>query len=191
MRIDEIKEAARALFAEHGYNGTSLADIADQVGIKKPSLYNHFSSKKELFLVIVEDVFTSYITYVHDSLSALGESNVEDKLKQVLYSTCQFLSSHDVGVLYMRVLMFPPKELENEIKTRFLRCEGVTDDLFNNLIIEGISNKEIREGPVDTYLKAYYCLVDGVATEMFIYETSKVKEKVEASWEIFWQGITA
>jgi AcrR family transcriptional regulator len=35
---ESIKKAAAALFAEHGYAGTSLAQISEKVGIKKPSL---------------------------------------------------------------------------------------------------------------------------------------------------------
>lgn len=42
------------LFAEKGYNATSVQEIASAVGIKAPSLYNHFKSKKHIFDGIVE-----------------------------------------------------------------------------------------------------------------------------------------
>lgn len=49
-----ITEEALILFAEKGYKGTSVKNIADAVGIKDASLYNHFKSKQEIFDSIVE-----------------------------------------------------------------------------------------------------------------------------------------
>ncbi|GAA3322064.1 hypothetical protein GCM10020331_040450 [Ectobacillus funiculus] len=46
MTATRIKEAALARFAQFGYEGTSLSDIAHDVGIKKPSLYSHFTGKR-------------------------------------------------------------------------------------------------------------------------------------------------
>ena len=43
-----ILEAALQLFAEHGYEGTSLQQVADRVGLHKSTLFHHFKSKDEL-----------------------------------------------------------------------------------------------------------------------------------------------
>ncbi len=50
---DKITEAALTLFAENGFNGTSVKQIADAVGIKDASLYKHYKSKQEIFDSIV------------------------------------------------------------------------------------------------------------------------------------------
>ena len=50
---DRITEAALRLFSEKGYLGTSLSDIAKQVGISKAALYKHFASKQEILDHIV------------------------------------------------------------------------------------------------------------------------------------------
>ena len=44
---DRITEAALSLFAENGFNGTSVKQIADAVGIRDASLYKHYKSKRE------------------------------------------------------------------------------------------------------------------------------------------------
>ena len=47
MRIQLI-DAATKLFGEKGYDGTSLQQVSDTVGIRKPSLLYHFHSKEDL-----------------------------------------------------------------------------------------------------------------------------------------------
>ena len=51
-----VIEKALTLFAENGYQGTSVKNIADAVGIKDSSLYKHFKSKKEIFDIIVQEM---------------------------------------------------------------------------------------------------------------------------------------
>jgi AcrR family transcriptional regulator len=48
-----IEEAATALFAERGYAGTTLEEIAARAGVTKPLLYQHFPSKKELHFALL------------------------------------------------------------------------------------------------------------------------------------------
>jgi AcrR family transcriptional regulator len=48
-----IEDAASALFAEHGYAETRLADIADAAGVTKQLVYQHFDSKKALHMALL------------------------------------------------------------------------------------------------------------------------------------------
>jgi AcrR family transcriptional regulator len=52
-RIDEIRDAALRLFATNGYQATTMADIAEAIGIRAPSIYNHVGSKHELLREII------------------------------------------------------------------------------------------------------------------------------------------
>ncbi len=51
---ERILDAAEALFAERGYDGTTLRDVASSVGLRNPSLYNHFDSKESLYAAVLE-----------------------------------------------------------------------------------------------------------------------------------------
>lgn len=56
----EIIEKALELFSERGYDAVSVGEIAAAVGIKAPSLYNHYKSKQAIFDAIVEDTSARY-----------------------------------------------------------------------------------------------------------------------------------
>jgi AcrR family transcriptional regulator len=54
-RQRQIRLAASRLFVQQGYDGTSMQDIADAVGLTKPGLYHFVASKEELLSAIVDD----------------------------------------------------------------------------------------------------------------------------------------
>lgn len=55
-RRHQLLATALRTFAEQGYHQTSMNDIADAAGVTKPVLYQHFGSKRELFLEVLRDV---------------------------------------------------------------------------------------------------------------------------------------
>ncbi len=54
LTAERILDAAEALFAERGYAGASLRDVATRVDLRIPSLYNHFPSKDALYAAVLE-----------------------------------------------------------------------------------------------------------------------------------------
>ena len=52
-RREKILDDARDLFAERGYEGTSMADLAARVGLRKASLFHHFPSKEVLYATVL------------------------------------------------------------------------------------------------------------------------------------------
>ena len=72
-----VLDAAEALFADKGFAGTSLRDIAGAAGIQKASLYNHFSSKDELYNEVLKRGFEPMLAVMNDFM-ARGEQAYEN-----------------------------------------------------------------------------------------------------------------
>ena len=91
-----ILAAALALFSEKGYDAVSVGEIAGAVGIKAPSLYNHFPSKQAIFDAIVEATAMQYeqdtdkiAIHVQDvgrdvsQFAAITEEGLLEKVRQI------------------------------------------------------------------------------------------------------------
>src|SRR5579862_3021566 len=61
-RREELTRAAARLFAERGYQGTSLADLADALGLQKASLYHHIESKEDLLWEVASEGAAAFRT---------------------------------------------------------------------------------------------------------------------------------
>jgi len=53
-RREQLLDVGRALFAERGYDGTSVEEIAARAGVSKPIVYEHFGGKEGLYAVVVD-----------------------------------------------------------------------------------------------------------------------------------------
>jgi TetR/AcrR family transcriptional regulator, cholesterol catabolism regulator len=69
-RRDELVDVAARLFAERGYHGTSMADLAEAMGVQKGSLYSLTGSKQELLVTIASEGAAAF----HAALDALPEN---------------------------------------------------------------------------------------------------------------------
>lgn len=56
LRKEEIVAEATRLFAERGYEGTSMGDLAERVGLRKASLFHHFESKDVLYSTVLSQL---------------------------------------------------------------------------------------------------------------------------------------
>ena len=72
-----IQEVARDLFARHGVQRTSLQDIADELGITKPALYYHFTSREDLVRSILVPLIDEGDQFVADRESR-GHTDVRE-----------------------------------------------------------------------------------------------------------------
>ena len=85
-------DAALPLFAERGYESTSVGDLATAAGVTKPVLYEHFSSKQELYVALVARETERLAGAVLAGFDA--EAPLEARLRALALETLSFARRH-------------------------------------------------------------------------------------------------
>ncbi len=87
-----LLEIAREVFAESGYAAASLSDIARRAGIRKASLFHHFSSKQALYLEAVSEIVLGLQRYIVEAKRTDGRYTARlDRLAELVV---RFLGTH-------------------------------------------------------------------------------------------------
>lgn len=153
-----ILKMALELFSERGYDSVSVGEIAQKVGIKAPSLYNHYKSKEEIFQAIVSDTAERYekgtdkidihvanVSRNIPSFKKIASESLAEKVKQIfLYSL------HDETVSRFRKMMtieqFRSEKLAKLYSERYVdRMIAYHADIFRSLIAAG---EIVNEDPI-------------------------------------------
>ena len=146
--MSEILEHATRLFAQRGYDGTTLQDIADAIGITRPGLYNYINSKEQLLAELVRDVSENTAHIVHTVRLRADLSSIE-KLRVVVRA----LALQRAGAPErFRVLDRTEAALPEEVAALHLKARREVLAELRTIIEEGVSRGEFR--PRDERLAA-------------------------------------
>lgn len=160
----KILEKALELFSSRGYDSVSVGEIAKAVGIKAPSLYNHYESKQAIFDAIVEETAVEYEKYtdaidIHvqdsgkdfDVFLTITEELLMQKVHQIF---CYSLRNKTTSRFrrMMTIEQFRSPELSALYSKRFVeRLIAYHADIFQSLIANG----EIQNGNPDALAMMY------------------------------------
>ncbi|ATO47849.1 TetR/AcrR family transcriptional regulator [Brevibacillus laterosporus] len=189
MTANKIKEAALQCFAQHGYEGTSLAQIADAVGIKKPSIYAHFKAKEDLFLHLIHDVFAKETAIIQQFFVVNQNQHLSVLLPQLLNHYKTNFTNDGTFTFWLRMAFFPPSsmvETVSDVTNQFL------DELEAMLVPFFKRAKELGEIQVDDPQDAaiaFLCLMDGLFAELLFGGSERYEKRWASSWKIFAEGI--
>jgi len=75
-RRAQLLDAAREVFVAQGYHAAAMDDIADRAGVSKPVLYQHFPSKLDLYLALLDEGTEALVDSVRDALAGSTENKV-------------------------------------------------------------------------------------------------------------------
>jgi AcrR family transcriptional regulator len=91
-RREVIERAATEVFAEHGYHGASIDEIARRSGVSAPVVYDHFESKRELHRRLLERTRDELLAMWRDALA--GDEPAEVRIPRSLHAWAGYVESH-------------------------------------------------------------------------------------------------
>lgn len=143
-RRQDILDAAASIFKSQGYRGTALIHIAEQSGIDRASIYYYFSSKEEIFDVLVTGLVKANL----DEAESIRDSDmpVTDKLRSLLVGLMESYARH-YPLLYiylqenMRHVAPERKSWADEMRSVNRRWEGAVHEIVE----QGLKNGAFRD----------------------------------------------
>jgi AcrR family transcriptional regulator len=93
-RRDQLIEIARRLFAERGFDGTSVEEISSHAEVSKPVVYEHFGGKEGLYAVVVDREVRQLLDMMRDALTA---GHPRELLEQAALALLDYIDSSSDG----------------------------------------------------------------------------------------------
>ena len=137
-RREELTRIAARLFAERGYQGTSLADLAGELGVQKPSLYHHIASKEDLLWEVANDGAEAF----HAALDAVPvAAPAAERIRLALRAHLGVVAAQlDVATVFVREWRY----LEGDRRERFLAERRRYEERVRDLFRDGVDGSELR-----------------------------------------------
>lgn len=185
-RRRRIEAAAIVAFAHRGYDATSLGEIASAAGVTRTVMYDHFPTKRALFLHVLATQHELMLADIARGITSEGEPR--DRVRATLASYLQFTREHPAT----RRLMLDPipsgdPELDEVVR-------GYLDDRAS--AISGLLSADLANVGVDlesTSLPVIVAVVsgaaDGLAQWWALHPETPFGEVVDAATRLLWNGL--
>jgi AcrR family transcriptional regulator len=182
QRRQQLIEIARTLFAERGYDATSIEEIAQRANVSKPVVYEHFGGKEGLYAVVVDREMSTVIEMIS---SALTQNRSRVRVERVALALLTYVEEQTDG---FRILVRDQ---------RVTAAEGTYSSLLNEAIgqVGHILAGDFARRGLDPTLAPLYAqaLVGMISTTAtwWLDERFPPKEVVAAHLvNLCWNGLT-
>lgn len=145
---NEIYDQATRLFAERGFAGTSLQDIAEAVGLTRPALYHYVSNKDELLAKLVAEI-TEDSAAGMAAIAARDDLGPAEQLRQIVAGAVRRQGEHAAR---FRLLILSEADLPEQIATVHAAGRRSVLRTLTGVIEAGVADGTFR--PVDPRIAA-------------------------------------
>ena len=91
---EKIKQAAKFLFVKHGFDGTSMGDVAEKAEINQSLIHHHFGSKQALWNVIRDEIYEGYVSAALEFLSQESDQDIQIQIQSLIRMRFKFIQDH-------------------------------------------------------------------------------------------------
>jgi len=175
-----IMDSAFRLFAEKG-NEFSLAEVAKEVGIQKPSIYAHFPSKDVLMHAVTDREIEEYFFEIHEQ---------SRDLKHIFFMILGYYSNSTTRLFFWkRLLLFPPESFDTILMEKIHNLSQTRFEIIREILDSCVDTGLIRPQDTTTAAYSFLALIHGLLSTSIIYKSEDVSTHYEEIWQIFWNGI--
>lgn len=162
----KIFETSMKLFAEKGYDATSIEEITATVGVAKGTLYYHFSSKEEIFNFLIDEGIKLLQNSIDIKTAKLD--NYIDKIRAIILIQIKIVNKYQDFITIL-LSQFYGKEARNQM------CQNHVYEYINKIekiVEEGMMAGEIKKGNSKVIASEIY----GLIASTLIYKIKNQEE---------------
>jgi AcrR family transcriptional regulator len=149
----EILNAAARAFAEHGYHGMSMRDLAKATNRSPATLYNYVDSKEDLLYLIQRDAFDEMLASAHAALE--GVTDAGERLHEFVLAHVRFFSDR---LYLMRVLIHEAAALPAERRAEIREMKEAYFQIAEGIVRDVVMARDgVAPDPIDVERNTY-CL---------------------------------
>jgi AcrR family transcriptional regulator len=183
-RRAQLLDVARRVFGNSGFHAASMETVAKEAGVTKPILYDHFPSKKDLYLALLD----ADLGALHEDVRAALDSPLgnRERIRASFQAYFDFVDGHGEG---FRLLMQETVSAEDAFRERVAEIRDQILAEVAELIVresKGLLDREHAE----IVALALIGMVETVAQRQPGGRAEKRKEAVDVLVRLAWRGIT-
>ncbi len=163
-------DAATELFAERGFDGTRVDQIAQSAGVNKAMISYHFGGKKSLY----NEILAATLNEAHDRFHEIRYSDApaDDRLRDFIFAFADLAATQPaLPVMVIREVLSGGLHIDEDLLPRFL-------ELFK--LVQGIIDQGVREGTF-TNVNSYVTHLSLLGSLVFFFATKQVRELLAGS----------
>lgn len=149
----KIFEKSMDLFADKGYDSTSIEEITSVVGIAKGTFYYHFPTKESMFTFLIEEGMKLLNNSIE--IKTRNLDNVLDKIKEVIIIQVKVSLKYETFVRTVLGQMWGSEERNKVCK----RCIQDYIDIIDSILKEGVNKKQINITNTNITAYSIYSLI--------------------------------
>ena len=130
-RREQLLEAASEMFVDRGYHATGMDEIAERAGVSKPVLYQHFSSKLDLYLAVLQQHVDILVAGVRQALRTTTDNR--QRLRAAVQAFFDFIEHDSQGyrLIFENDYVNEP-QVAAQVKVATEACTDAVFDLISS-----------------------------------------------------------
>ncbi|TWE11660.1 TetR/AcrR family transcriptional regulator [Rudaeicoccus suwonensis] len=156
--LPPILQASLAEFVEHGYDGTSVRNIAGRLGVTVPALYYHYENKQALLVALLERAMDLVDSHTRAAADEAGADPVA-RLAAIVEAIALYMAQHaKLAFLHSEL-----RSLTDEHRARYVARRDALESLLRDCLEQGLRSGEFSTPWVADCARAILSMCQGIA----------------------------
>jgi AcrR family transcriptional regulator len=183
-RRAQLLVVARSVFGRKGFHAVSMDAVAKEAGVTKPILYDHFSSKRDLYLALLDADLATLLDRVKEALdSPIGN---RERIRASFQAYFDFVDEHAEGFrLLMQETVGPERDFRDRVKAA---RDQILAEVADLIVRE--SRGRLDRGHAEIVALGLIGMAETVAQRNPGGPPERRREAVDILVQLAWRGIT-